>query len=92
MGTGSGEPSITERIKVILRRDLKLGDAARIDDHMALAGGEFDLDSLDLLLLITSIEKEFGIRIVEGSIKREAFATVSTLAAFVESARAAREA
>ena len=86
-----GDDAVTiERIRRILRRDLKLGEDARIDDGMALAGGEFDLDSLDLLLLITNIEKEFGIRIVEGSIKRETFATVATLAAFVDSAIAAK--
>jgi len=89
MGNAAGENSTIDRIRVILQRDLKLGDGARIEDGMALAGGEFDLYSLDLLLLITSIEKEFGIRIVDGSIKREAFATVATLAAFIESARAA---
>ncbi len=77
-----------ERIKVILRRDLKLGDDAAIADDMPLAGGEFDLDSLDMLLLITSLEKAFGVKIVEGSITREAFASVRTLAAFIESALA----
>jgi acyl carrier protein len=85
-----GEPSqngTIERIKSILRRDLKLGDGAAIADDMPLAGGDYDLDSLDLLLLIGSMEKEFGIRIVEGSIKREAFASVATLAAFVDGAR-----
>ena len=82
--------STTDRIKRILRRDLKLGDAATIGDDMPLAGGEFDLDSLDLLLLITNIEKEFGIKVVDGSIKRETFATVTTLASFVESARTAK--
>jgi acyl carrier protein len=85
-----GEPSQSgtiERIKSILRRDLKLGDGAAIADDMPLAGGDYDLDSLDLLLLIGSMEKEFGIRIVEGSIKREAFASVATLADFVDGAR-----
>jgi acyl carrier protein len=87
MGVGVQTASTVERIKVLLRRDLKLGDAAVIADDMPLAGGEFDLDSLDMLLLITSLEKEFGVRIVEGSIKREAFASVATLAAFIESAK-----
>jgi acyl carrier protein len=90
MGAGSDALSTVERIKVLLRRDLKLGQDAVIADDMALAGGEFDLDSLDMLLLITSLEKEFGVRIVEGSIKREAFASVAALAAFIESALAGR--
>jgi acyl carrier protein len=85
MGNGSGDHAIIERIKEILRRDLKLGPDAKIEDDMALAGGEFDLDSLDLLLLITSLEREFGIKVKEGSITRESFATVATLASFVQS-------
>ena len=90
MGEASTSGPTIERIKTILRRDLKLGDGAVIGDDMALAGGEFDLDSLDLLLLIGSMEKEFGIRVVEGSIKRESFASVATLAAFVDEARRAK--
>ena len=89
MGIGPDEIPIIDRIKAILRRDLKLGEDAAIGDDMILAGGEYELDSLDLLLLMTSIEREFGIRIVDGSITREAFATVATLSAFVEKARAA---
>lgn len=89
MESGAGEIPTVDRIRLILRRDLKLGGDARIDDDMPLAGGEFDLDSLDLLLLITSIEKEFGIKLVDRSIRREHFETVATLAAFVDAARAA---
>jgi acyl carrier protein len=89
MENGASETATVDRIRLILRRDLKLGEDARIDETMALAGGEFDLDSLDLLLLITSIEKEFGVKLVDGSIKRETFETVATLAAFVDTARTA---
>jgi acyl carrier protein len=92
MSNQTGGTSTIDRIRVILRRDLKLGEDATIGDNMALAGGEFDLDSLDLLLLLTSIEKEFGIKVVEGSIKREAFATLASLSACIESAAAAKSA
>lgn len=74
-----------ERIKSVLRRDLKLGPEVVIGDDMPLAGGEYDLDSLDMLLLITSIEKEFGVQIKEGSVARETFASVETLGQFIES-------
>ena len=90
MSDERGHIPTIDRIRVILRRDLKLGEDATIGDNMALAGGEFDLDSLDLLLLLTSIEKEFGIKIVEGTIKREAFSTLATLSAFIDSARATK--
>lgn len=74
-----------ERIKIVLRRDLKIGPDVVILDDMPLAGGEFDLDSLDMLLLLTSIEKEFGVRITDGSAGRDVFASVASLAAFIES-------
>jgi len=79
-------PEILERIKTVLRRDLKLGPDARIADDMPLAGGSFDLDSLDMLLVLTSVEKEFGIRVQDGSMGRAAFASVKTLGRFIESA------
>ena len=77
-------PETIERIKGILRRDLKLGAAATIEDSMPLIGGDMDLDSLDLLLLITSVEKEFGVKIANGTIGREAFKSVETLARFID--------
>ena len=59
-----------------------------IDDRMALVGGEHDLDSLDILLVITRIEKEFGIKIADRAVGRRAFTDVATLADFVEAQRA----
>ncbi len=78
-----------EKVKAILRRDLKLGEGAIIPDEMPLAGGEFDIDSLDILLLVTSLEREFGIKIPNESVSRAAFASVTALAGFVDSRRAA---
>lgn len=80
----------SERIKRILRRDLKLPEDAVIADAMPLVGGQFDLDSLDILLLVTSVEKEFGIKIASEKIGREAFASVATLSRFVDGLIGAR--
>lgn len=82
-GTAPAQGTI-DRLKTMMRRDLKLGDDAEIADDTPLIGGDFDLDSLDILLLVTSIEKEFGLRVADGAIGREAFRTVRTLAAFVD--------
>jgi acyl carrier protein len=76
-----------ETVKAVLRRDLKLGTDAQISDDMPLIGGEFDLDSLDILLLVTSIEKEFGVRMRDKEISRDAFKSVASLAAFVDASR-----
>ncbi len=77
-------PETNERIKALLRRDLKLGEDAEVRDDTPLLGGEFDLDSLDVLLLVTSIEKEFGIKIPNEAVGQDAFTNVTTLARFVE--------
>ena len=74
----------SERIKALLRRDLKLGADAEVHDDTPLIGGDFDLDSLDVLLLVTSVEKEFGIKIPNEAVSQEAFGNVTTLARFVE--------
>ncbi len=86
MGDVSVQPTAqtSERIKALLRRDLKLGADAEVHDDTPLTGGDFDLDSLDVLLLVTSVEKEFGIKIPNEAVSQEAFATVLTLARFVE--------
>jgi len=73
-----------EEVKRILLRDLKLENPRLVTDDMPLLGGQFDLDSLDILLLVTSIERRFGIKIPNETIGREAFANVATLAAFVD--------
>lgn len=79
----------TERIKSLLRRDLKLDPQATLADDMPLLGGPLDLDSLDVLLVITTIEKEFGIQSPLGEEAREVFRTVTTLASYLDQRAAA---
>lgn len=85
MGVPIEPGQIAQRIRTILRRDLKLGAAAELLDSMPLMGGNLDLDSLDVLLLITNIEKEFGIKIASQEIGRQAFESVGGLIQFMES-------
>ena len=73
-----------ERVKQVIRESIKLGDSTPIADEMRLVGGDYDIDSLDVLLIVTNIEKQFGVRIREGTLDKTAFATISTLADYVE--------
>ena len=73
-----------QRVKAMLRRELKLGDEALVTDDTPLIGGDLDLDSLDVLLLVTGVEKEFRIKIPNEAVGEKAFSTVTTLALFVE--------
>ena len=73
---------IRERVKTIIRRDLKLGEVAIADD-MPFFSSETDLDSLDMLLLVTSVEREFGIKIPSQEVGRSAFQSVDTLTRYI---------
>ena len=77
-------PQTLERLKKVLRASLKLGQDKPIADDMPLIGGALDLDSLDVLMLVTAVEKEFGFKIPSETVGREAFANVTTLARFVD--------
>jgi 3-hydroxyacyl-[acyl-carrier-protein] dehydratase len=80
-------PESTEEIRArvveILRRDLKLGPDAQIDDDMPFFNSEADLDSLDILLLVASVEKAFSIRIANEQVGQSAFQNVRSLTQFI---------
>jgi len=84
MSTTTPTPPTIERLEGILRRDLKLGPEAQLNASTPLLGGHHDLDSLDVLLLLTSVEKEFGIKVPNEAIKQNAFRNLGTLAEFIE--------
>lgn len=77
------DPVLFDRVKQMLRRDLKLGTDTAIDDDMPLIGGDFDLDSLDVVLLIGSIEKEFGIKLTMSDDAPRVFHTVRSLVEYL---------
>src|SRR5437588_5621194 len=77
-------PETLEQVKVLLRRDLKLGPDIAIPDDMPFTGTEADFDSLDILLLLTSIEKQFKIKVPSETVGKEVFRNVSTLAAYID--------
>jgi acyl carrier protein len=81
-------PQTVERVVAILRRDLKLDPSMPVDASTPLLGGPHDMDSLDTLLVITSVEKEFGTKIPNEAIGKDAFRSVGTLAEYLEHHRA----
>ncbi len=87
--SGAAEREMLDRVKQIVRRDLKLGEQAEIPDDMPFFGGDFDLDSLDVLLLLTSIEKTFGLKIPSEAVGQSAFKNISTLTQYIAAHRPA---
>ncbi|HEY1685994.1 MAG TPA: phosphopantetheine-binding protein [Tepidisphaeraceae bacterium] len=82
---GEASPEIIERLRTIVRRDLKLGPNTPIPDDMPFFNSDLDIDSLDILLLVTSIEKEFGIKIPSHAVGKEVFTSMTTLADYIQS-------
>lgn len=80
----NARPETLDQIRLLLRRDLKLGPDIPIPDDMPFSGTEADFDSLDILLLLSSIEKQFGIKIPSEAIGKQVFRNVSTLATYIE--------
>ena len=79
-------PAIRSRIKHLLVSALHLEGLAPSDiaDDAPLFGEGLGLDSVDALELVVALEKEFAIRIQSHEVGKEAFVSVSTLAAFIE--------
>ena len=85
--TSGLDPNILQQIQTILRRDLKLPADAPLPDEMPFVGGDVDLDSLDMLLVLTSIERQFGLRIPSEEVGREVFQNVASLTRYVQENR-----
>lgn len=80
------DTTTAQRIKHLLVEKLHLDGLTPegIDDAMPLFGEGLGLDSVDALELVVALEKEFNLRIQSHEVGREAFASVATLAAYVD--------
>ena len=75
------------QLKQLIVRTLKLDDLRPedISDDEPLIGSGINLDSIDALELVVSLEKQFGIKITSSEESRTALASVAQLADFVRS-------
>jgi acyl carrier protein len=86
-----GDP-LKLRLKELIIRTLKLEgvQAGDLRDDAPLFGSGLDLDSIDALELVVSLEKEYGIKIASSEESRQALASIDHLAEFIRT-RAAKE-
>ncbi len=75
---------LVDRVKTIMRRDLKLGPDIPLNESTPFFGGDADIDSLDILLMLTSIEREFAIKIPSEEVGRQIFENVGTLCDYLQ--------
>ena len=78
--------SVQQQLKQIVARGLSLPDdaVASLRDDQPLMGGEFEIDSIDILQIILEIERHFGIKLVTGKFEHEEWASIDSLAATIQ--------
>ena len=72
--------AVFEVVERTIHRDLKLA-GVHVDDSTILIGGDLELDSLDLLMLVTGVEKAFGVKLPAKQLGAE---TMSSVGVFVD--------
>src|SRR5688572_27397320 len=79
--------SLIPRLKQLIVTTLKLEDVKPEDlaDDEPLIGSGLNLDSIDALELVVTLEKEFGIKISSSEESRQALASVAHLAEYIRS-------
>lgn len=82
--------ALKERIKQVIIDALMLEDMGPddIEDDAPLFGEGLGLDSVDALELAIELERAFGVKIPDDEQSRSIFASVSSLATFIEGATA----
>ena len=85
--TPGTDPDILQQVQQLIRRDLKLSATEPLPPEMPLFGSDIDLDSLDMLLLVTSLERTFGVRVPNEAIGKEVFHSVGAMARYVQANR-----
>lgn len=75
-----------EDVKLLLGHALQLGSrAAALRAETPLLGNLPELDSMAVVTVITALEEHYGFVVDDDEISAETFATLGSLAAFVES-------
>jgi acyl carrier protein len=76
---------LIDRLKHLIVTTLKLEDVspAQLADDEPLIGSGLNLDSIDALELVVTLEKEFGIKIGSSEESRQALATIGHLAEYI---------
>ncbi len=78
---------LIEKLKVELIEQLNLEEITsdEIDAAAPLFGDGLGLDSIDALEIIVLLEKEYGIKITDQALGKEAMQSINSLAAFIKS-------
>lgn len=91
MTSTADDIGLRAEIKTFIVQHLRLAGIApeSLDDEMPLVGSGLELDSIDILELVTGIEKKYGLRFEDPEAVQKVFRSVSTIAAHIQARRAA---
>ena len=74
-----------DELKRVLRDTLQLGPrAAALTEKSPLLGTIPELDSMAVVVVMTAVEERFGFTIADDEVSAETFATLGSLADFVD--------
>jgi len=78
-------------LKTFIVEHLRLPDVdpGSLADDAPLVGGGLDLDSIDILELVTGIEKRYGVRFEDPDLVQRVFASVDSIAKHIAASRGA---
>jgi acyl carrier protein len=86
------EEALRAELKSFIVQHLRMVDVdpASLDDDSPLVGSGLDMDSVDLLELVTGVEKKYGVRFEDPDLVQEVFSSVSSIASHIASQRGSR--
>ncbi|MBM9612954.1 acyl carrier protein [Desulfobulbus rhabdoformis] len=64
----------------------------QFDAQAQLVGGELGIDSIDVLEMVVMVERDYGVMINSQEVGEKVFASVASLAAYIEANRAGGDA
>lgn len=81
---------LIEELKTKLIELLNLSSLTpeQFDAQARLVGGELGIDSIDVLEMVVLVERDYGVVINSQEVGEKVFASVASLAAYIESNRA----
>ncbi len=71
-------------IDILNLTDVSPGD---MDPEAQLVGGELGIDSIDVLEMVVMVEKDYGVIINSQEVGEKVFASLSSLAAYIQENR-----
>jgi len=75
------------KIKVVEELQLKEVDPEQLADETPFFDGGLGLDSVDLLVLVAMVDRDYGVQIFTRELGERVFITLSTLAEYIAKTR-----